>query len=57
MIKSSFVLWTCNKCNSLSEIPLDDFLHPDYECGKPVLATCESCNCDSTITLKGVLTQ
>ncbi len=56
MIKSSFITWPCDKCNSLNETPLDDFIHPDYEYGKPVLATCESCKGGSVITLKGILT-
>ena len=56
MIKSSFITWPCNKCNSLNETPLDDFIHTDYECGKPVLTACDSCKCDCVITLKGILT-
>ena len=54
-MNESFVVWTCNKCESLSDIPVDDFLDSKDGC-KPVLATCENCGCDSFVTLKDIFT-
>ena len=57
MIETSFITWPCGECNALNDLPLDYFIHPDYELGKIVLASCESCNRESIVNLKEVLTQ